>query len=197
MKKLFFFTFLSALTFNSAFAQDYLSCNLKISDNKIDCPFFGACPQKELKESKSQLIVEVHEGETKKGKVQLKKVLVKPGTEDENDNKIIVFKDDQRPEKIKVEKKAEMISYDIKSGINYSVTKFGDTLDILFKTSAYELTITLSGNGRYQDYVLTDDNAISVFCEKLNKDVYEDMIAKKEALEIYKQEKAKAKVKAE
>jgi hypothetical protein len=191
MKKFSFGLLLLALSSGASYAQDYLNCGLRIADNEIDCPFFGSCHQKSLKESKSQLLVEVHEGETKKGKITLKKVLMFPGSKKEKDNRINVFQDDNRPEKIKIEKKADLITYEVKNGINYSVSKYGDTLEISFKTSAYNLNITLSGDGKYQDYVLTNENAISVNCEKLNKDAYDDIVSKKEALISYESEKAK------
>jgi hypothetical protein len=190
MKKFSFGLLLLALSSGASYAQDYLNCGLRIADNEIDCPFFRSCHHKDLKESKSQLLVEVHEGETKNGKINLKKVLLFPGSKKEKDNRINVFIDDNRPEKIKIEKEVDLITYEIKNGINYSVSKYGDTLDIHFKTSAYNLNITLNGDGKYQDYVLTNENAISVNCEKLNKDAYDDIVSKKEALSSYEREKA-------
>jgi hypothetical protein len=181
------FAFISS----SAFAQDYLNCSLKIKDNEVDCPFLRSCPQEILENSRSQLIVEVHEGETVTGEIKFKRVLLHPGSKKEKDNKIVLFKEDNRLERLD-KKDVPFTSYDLKSGINYSVHKSGSNLDIQLNSSVYQLNINLSGNAKYQDYILTSDNAIIVSCEKMNKDTYEDLQARKEAIDAFKLEKSKS-----
>ncbi len=179
-----------------AFAQDYLNCNFKISDNVIDCPWFGGCPQKNLKTSKHQFLIGVNEGETAKGKINFKKVIVKPGTNDEKNNNIIIFADDDSAEKLKYEEKADFAIYTTKSGISYQITKFGPSMDIVLKTNTYTLNINLTGDSNYSDYLINDKNAIAVSCEKISKDVYDDRLTEKEARRRYENDKEAAKAKA-
>ncbi|HXH73635.1 MAG TPA: hypothetical protein VNJ08_01620 [Bacteriovoracaceae bacterium] len=179
-----------AFSTSSVFAQDYLNCGLKIADNKIDCPFFGSCPQEVLKESKSQLFLELNEGDTLEGKIAFKKVLLFPGTSKEKKNKVTIFKSDLRTEMLKSEKKVDLVAYDTQNNIDYTARKVGNTLSVSFKSAVYTLSIDLEGNGKYQDYILTSENAVSVICERLNKEVYEEFKAKKEAIDSYNKEKS-------
>jgi len=197
MKKLFLSLSLLTATLTPAFAQDYLSCNFKILDNKVDCPWFGGCPQKKLITSKNQFLIGVNEGETVKGKINFKKIIVKPGTDAEKENQIIVFSEDYLPEKLKNEEKAEFAIFKTKSGISYQITKFGASMDIIFKTNNYTLNINLTGDSHYSDYIMSDKNSISVICEKISKDVYEDRITEKNELQRYENEKEAAKANKE
>lgn len=179
-----------AFTTGSAFAQDYLKCGLRIGDNDPDCPFLGSCPQEDLKVSKGQLFVEVNEGEFKEGKIGLKKVIVLDKKDKEKkDVRITIFADDTRFEKLKAEKGLNAIAYNSK-GLNYSVQKSGNMLDIYFRSQESYLNIQLTGDAKYSGYVATDSNIINVTCERMNKEVYDEFKAKKEALEAHKKEKA-------
>lgn len=179
-----------ALTTGSAFAQDYLNCGLKISDNDPDCPFLGSCPQEDLKVSKTQLFLEMNEGEKKEGKIGLKKVIVMDKKDKEKkDVKITIFADDDRVEKLKTEKNLNAVAYNAK-GLDYTVSKYGSTLDINIKSPDYYLNITLTGDARYTGMLYTGRNAVFVTCERLNKEVYEEFKSKKEAIENHQKEKA-------
>jgi hypothetical protein len=193
MNKFFILGTLSFIVLGSAHAQEYLQCNLKISDNRIDCPFFSKCYHKPLKESKTQLDLELFDGDKKSGKVQLKRVLVNPDSEDEKDNEIIVFKDDQRPEEIMKEPKSKMITYDSAEAIKYVAQKYGDSIDIQFKTSVYTMDINLTGNGSYSTFFPTQDNLISASCEKVTKAIFDERKAKEIAIKQFKANQEKTK----
>jgi hypothetical protein len=192
MKKLTVSILAFVLTTASAFAQDYLNCGFRIADNKPDCPFLGKCPQEKLKVSKSQLFLELNEGDTKEGKISLKKVVLLDGDDKEKkDVKITVFGDDENLQTFKKEK-VKHISFDSRGSFDYNVQKAGNTFDISFTSPIYKLQMSITGDFKVQDYLLTEDNAILVVCERLSKNVYNEFMSKKEALNQYKKEKSQS-----
>lgn len=189
------FGFLATLFISStSFAQDYIKCDLKISDNTVKCPIFRTCPEKELRESTKTLHILLNEGFDEQGKIALKKVLLHPGTKKQDKNKIILFKDDNRDKKVMDKQLVDMVVYDIESGINYSASKTGNLARLNFKTPNYTFNMSLQGtNAELNTYLLFNENTVLLSCKKMNKEIYDDLQNEKEALDNFYKEKNSAK----
>lgn len=186
MKKSFAFIFTALIT-TTSFAEDYIKCDFKILDNKVPCSLFSRCPEKELRESKTTVNIVVNDGVEHSGKINMKKVLLYPGTRKQDKYDITLFKEDKRDEKL-IEKGMEDITvYDINGGINYSAEKEGRKAKIKFITPNYKFDLLLEGdNSAYSSYLVFNDSAVSFSCLKLNKEAFEDMQREKEAVEKFK-----------
>lgn len=181
---------ITALMSTASFAQDYVRCEFKIKDNEVKCPLIGKCPEKELRESETKLDILIHQGEKLQGKVALREVILHPGTKKEKKNKVFIFEGDNRHESIRDEKEVDLYSYESPTSIDYTISKFGDTIDINFVTPSYRHNIDLRGRVSYSSYIATPDSAIAFTCDKLNKEVFEEGERKQKALEEHLKSKA-------
>jgi hypothetical protein len=181
---------ITALMSTASFAQDYVKCEFKIKDNEVKCPLLGRCPEKELRDSETKLEVLIHQGETLQGKVTLKEVVLHPGTKKEKKNKVFLFEDDNRHEEIRDEKGVDLFSFESTTSIDYTISKFGDKIDINFITPNYKHDLDLRGRVSYSSYIATPDSAIAFTCDKLNKEVFEEGERKQKALEEHLKSKA-------
>jgi len=172
---------------------EYLRCNFKIADNKIICPLIGFCRQRELIKSEHLLLINIRNEETINGKVNFKKVVVKPGTKAQENNQIIIFNDDYRAERAINYKNADFAIIYLKSGISYKFLNNGQNIiDVELKTNTSYLTFRLSDD-EVQDFIASENNSISVSCKKINKDIYEDLYTERHTLSNYQYEKDKKK----
>jgi hypothetical protein len=189
MKKTALFA-MAALFSTASFAQDYIKCDLKIADNKVDCPFLGRCPEKKLRESDSKLEILIHEGETLRGEIGLNQIVLHPGTKKEKKNNVFLFEDDKRHEKIRDENQVDLVSFESSNKISYDVLKEGDSVIINFRTSSYHAYADLRGaNSSYRSFFATADSSILFDCEKQNKEIYEEAERRRKAIEEYQQAK--------
>lgn len=186
MKKLFVTSVLSLFTLN-AFASDYLKCDFKIPDNKVKCPLIGKCPQKILKTSETSIQLELFDGAPIDGEVNLNKVLIDPGTKKEGKNDIVLFADDNKIQSL--EEKVDLVDYEIGERLNYSVVRYGDTINISMNSSVYKGNWTLRGNVTLKSYFLTSESAINLQCQTITKAVFEEQDRKEKALKEFKQRK--------
>jgi hypothetical protein len=187
--------FLATLFISSTtFAQDYIKCDLKISDNTVKCPLFRTCPEKELRESTTTLHILLNEGFDEQGKIAMKKVLLHPGSKKQDKNKIILFKDDNRDKKVMEKEVVDMVVYDIESGINYTASKSGNSARLNFKTPNYTFNMSLHGsNAELSTYLLFNENTVLLSCKKMDKEIFDDLQNEKEALDNFYKEKSSAK----
>ncbi len=189
MKKAAIFAILSLMS-TASFAQDYVRCEFKIKDNEVKCPLIGKCPEKELRESETKLDILIHQGEKLQGKVALREVVLHPGTKKEKKNKVFIFEGDNRHEAIRDEKEVDLYSFESPTSIDYTISKFGDSIDINLVTPSYRHNIDLRGRVSYSSYIATPDSAIAFTCDKLNKEVFEEGDRKQKALEEHLKSKA-------
>ena len=180
-----------SMTTFSALAQDFLKCDFKISDNSVDCPLLGKCPQKILRESTTSFGFELSEGEIIEGSIPLIKVVLLDKKDKEKDDQITLFKDDEKSSKLS-ELKLNLASYDSPSSLEYSIRKEGDTVYVNLDTQNY-LNIWLRGHITYTGWIATQKNVITLSCEQMTRGIYQEYKAKKEALELYRTQKAQAK----
>lgn len=171
----------------SAMASDFLKCDFKIPDNKVKCPLLGKCPQKVLKTSETLLQVELFDGIPQDGEITLNKVLIDPGTKKEEKNDIVVFSDDQRL--IELQDKVDLIDYEINERINYSIVRYGNSINITMASGVAKGNWTLRGNVRLESYFLTSESAINVQCQTITRSIFEEQDRKRKALEEFKQRK--------
>jgi hypothetical protein len=194
MKKATLFALVTLFS-TASFAQDYIKCDLKIADNKVDCPFLGRCPEKKLRESDTKLELLISEGETIRGEITLNQVVLHPGTKKEKKSSVFLFEDDKRHEKIRDEHDVDLVSFESSNKISYDVLKEGESVIINFRTSTYNAYADLRGaNSSYRSFFATQDSAILFDCEKQNKEIYDEAERRRKAIEEYqqaKEEKAK------
>lgn len=186
MKKLLTVSILSLFSL-STFASDYLKCDLKIPDNKVKCPLIGKCPQKILKTSQTSLQVELFDGIPVEGAITLNKILIDPGTKKEEKNDIVLFSDDMRFQEL--DDKVDLINYEIGERLNYSVARYGNTINIVLKSGISTGNYTLRGNISMSTYFLTNESAINIQCQTITRAVFEEQDRKRKALEEYQQRK--------
>jgi hypothetical protein len=186
MKKTAAFLF-TALLSTTTFAEDYIKCDFKILDNKVPCSLFSKCQEKDLRESKTSVNIVVNDGVVDTGKINMKKVLLYPGTRKQEKYDITLFKDDTREEKLIKKGFEDLTVYDINAGINYTAEKEGRKAKIKFITPNYTFDLNLQGdNAAYSSYLVFNESAISFSCLKLNKEAFEDMQRQKEAVQKFK-----------
>lgn len=174
---------------SSAFAQGVLKCDLKIADNDPDCPWIGSCPQKNLKVSRKQLILELNDGDVQESEIELVRVVMLDKKDKEKKGvKLVVFKDDANLAKLK-ENKVKHISYKYKDSVEYHVQKHGDSYKAIFSSPQNKLEIRLEGDYSVQDYLLTSEHAIAITCSTMRKAIFDEEKAKEEALKEYKKQK--------
>ena len=168
----------------TAFGQDHIKCEFKIPDNKVGCfQTLVGCPEKELKESKKEMLFLVHEGEQFSGRIRLNHVVLHPGTKKQDKNKVFVFEDDLRHEKIRDESNIDLVAYEAEHGIDYFIKKEGPFVYLRLQTQNMKMNYTMRGQVGISDYLLTAQSAISVRCEKVNKQVYEAGERRRKAIE--------------
>jgi hypothetical protein len=184
----------SLMISSTTFAQDYIKCDLRISDNTVKCPIFRTCPEKELRVSTTTLHILLNEGVDEQGKIAMKRVILHPGSKKQDKNKIVLFKDDNRDKKVMSKEVVDMVVYDIESGINYTASKSGNLTRLNFKTPNYTFNMSLSGtNAELSTYLLFNENTVLLSCKKMNKEVFDDLQNEKEALDNFFKEKSNAK----
>ncbi|MFA5582781.1 MAG: hypothetical protein WDA09_01090 [Bacteriovoracaceae bacterium] len=186
MKKIFAASILSLFSMSS-FASDYLKCDFKIPDNKVKCPLIGKCPQKILKTSQTSLMVELFDGVPSEGEITLNKILIEPGTKKETKNDIVLFSDDMRFQDL--QDKVDLVEYEIGERLNYSITRYGNTINVHLKSGVYTGNYTLRGNVSLETYFLTSESAMNMQCKTITKAVFEEQDRKRKALEEYQQRK--------
>lgn len=186
MKRLLTATILTLFSFSS-FANDFLRCDLKIPDNKVKCPLIGKCPQKILKTSETTLQLELFDGIPVDGEITFQKVLISPGTKKEEKNDVILFSDDMRFQEL--EDKVDLVSYEIGERIKYSISRFGNTINIALNSSAARGNWTLRGNVALHTYFLTNESAVSMQCKTITKAVFEEEDRRRKAIEEHQQRK--------
>lgn len=194
MKHFFWTTFFASLFTTSAFADGkYLHCEFKISENEVDCPVIGSCPQEILKSSKTNLRLEFNNAGVKKGVIRMKKVVIDPGTDDEDDNDITIFASSKVDESVKA-KDVKLISFDASDKIEYKATYYGDeAVSVRFDTSTNFLVMNLAGNVSRPTFILSKDKAIAINCKLSGKEVLDSELSEKAARLKFAQEEAKAK----
>ena len=136
----------SSLFIGTALADDHIKCDLKITNNKVSCPIFRMCPEKALRESTVQVDIVANEFDETVGNIAMKKVVLFPGTKKEDKNKVLLFRDDQREQKLIEKNSLDLVVYDIKSSIEYKAKKEGNRSIVNFKTPNYTFDMTLTGN---------------------------------------------------
>lgn len=189
MKGLLFI--ISSLVIGSAYADDFIKCDLKITNNKVSCSLFSKCPEKILRESTTQIDIITNDFDETVGKVNLKKIILHPGTKKESKNNVVLFKDDPRDQKVLEKKEIDMVQYDIKSSIEYRARKEGNRSIIKFKTPNYTFDMTLTGNNAHlSGYMLLNESNIVFHCTKMDENQFQDLEAKKEAIQNYQNEKS-------
>lgn len=187
MKRLLSTSLVLSLFSFSAIASDFLKCDFKIPDNKVKCPLIGKCPQKILKTSETSLQVELFDGISVEGEIALNKVIIDPGTKKEDKNDIVLFTDDVRFQEL--EDKVDLINYEIGERLNYSITRYGNSINISMNSAVAKGNWTLRGNVALQSYFLTSESAINVQCQTITRAIYEEQNRKQKALEEFKQRK--------
>ncbi|MFA7614259.1 MAG: hypothetical protein WCY48_08480 [Candidatus Caldatribacteriota bacterium] len=187
MKRLLSTSLVLSLFSFSAVASDFLKCDFKIPDNKVKCPLIGKCPQKVLKTSETSLHIELFDGVPAEGEITLNKVIIDPGTKKESKNDIVLFSDDVRFQEL--EDKVDLINYEVGERINYSVTRYGNAINIVMNSGVARGHWTLRGNVTLQTYFLTSESAINVQCQTITRAIYEEQNRKQKALEEFKQRK--------
>lgn len=182
----------SILISSASFAEDYIKCDFKILDNKVPCSLFSRCPEKDLRESKTTVNLIVSDGVEHTGKIQMKKVLLYPGSRKQDKYNVTLFKEDKRDEKLVEKGFDELTAYDINAGINFKAEKEGKKAKIKFTTPNYTFDLLLEGNNAaYSSYLVFNESAVSFSCLKLNKEAFEDLQRQKEAVKEYKNKEEK------
>lgn len=184
MKKIVTASILSLFSL-SAFASDYLQCELKIPDNKVKCPLLGKCPQKVLRTSETKLNLELFDGVVVKGEITLNKIILDPGTKKEKKNDIVLFSDDQRY--LELQDRVDLYEYEVGERLHYAAVRYGDTISININSSVARGNWTLRGNVQLQTYFITSETAINMNCTTITKAVFEEQDRKRKALEEFEQ----------
>ena len=86
----------------------------------------------------------------------------------------------------------ELASYEANIGLYYNARKNGDTINVHFKLEEYVYNFYIIGDGKYASFMMSSSNPIAFNCERMNKSVFEEFNAKKEAINKFKEEKKKA-----
>jgi hypothetical protein len=202
MKHLIVLATLSLMSFGG-WANSGASCELRITDNTVKCPIIGFCPEKVLRESKMTITEALSSGEVVSNKIVLNKVLLDPGTKNQEKHNIYQFPGDDRLAKLKEEEKdLDLVEYTSKTEIGYSMTSVGDTvsIEIWNNGSTYKARLTGSGNVSYSWLIVlsTTDSKnkpsrtpMFIKCSKTNELAINESELQKEALDKFLEEKKK------
>lgn len=202
MKHLIVMATLSFMSFG-AWANSGASCELRITDNTVKCPLIGFCPQKVLRESKFTLNEVVSSGEVVSNKIVLNRLLLEPGTKNQEKHNIYQFPGDDRLEKLKEKKQdLDVVEYASKTEINYTITSVGDTvsIEIWNNGSFYRARLTGNADISFSNMILLSTldakNKLSrtplfIKCSKTNELAINESELQKEAVEKFLEEKKK------
>lgn len=192
MKILSFAIILGTLV-SSTYAQDVIQCDLKIIDNQVKCPLIGFCPEKVLKTSSLEMTKEIHDGGLEKDEIKLSEVIIAPGTSREKKSHVILFRDDNRVEKLKEDKDADIVSLDASYGINYEIGKYGDHVKIVFKTPVYRYITDLRGHSSQHRAIVPISHGLNMAfdCKKITKSIFDEQSRREKVIEDHKKEREK------
>src|SRR5690606_6166148 len=177
--KTLIFIMVSALSWG-AMAQDYLSCNLKIIDNKTKRN------AKELRESELTLNIELTAGLNYKKEIQIDRVLAYPGQSKTDKYLIRLFAQDKRDEIVSREKEIPMTRMDDVETISLQVYDSGFGTTAHFSTDAARYNLNIQGQGTSgklnfllytkfsylkDEKVVSKLSPIAISCQKVPKEI--------------------------
>ncbi len=210
MKNLIIMATLGLFSF-SAFANRHVQCELKITENEVKCPLGVGlfCSQKDLKESKIIINKEITDGQILEESLPLNRVVLFPGTKKQDKNNIYLFEGDDRASKLREDKELDLVEFQSKEEILYSISNSGNTTHIEFKNgqSKYRFAITGEFSGSLYGWIhanvsSADDRGrvllpVLISCKQLSSSVVDESEIKKKAIEEYLKEKESKKSSAQ
>jgi hypothetical protein len=123
----------------SSFAQEYVRCNFKVEDNKVKCGFLKLCPEKELKKTEHELLLEFNSGVPVSENITLKRVLLHPENEKREQKSLVyLFESDNRDEVLSEEKDINIKSWNINEQLKLDGVKIGNEITIKLVNSIYK-----------------------------------------------------------
>lgn len=202
MKNLIIMATLGLFSFSS-FAERHVQCELKITENEVKCPLGVGlfCSQKDLRESKIVLNKDIADGQVLEESLPLNRVVLFPGTKKQDKNNIYLFEGDDRASKLREEKEVDLVEFQSKEEIRYSISNAGNTTHIEFSNgqSKYRFAITGEFSGDLYGWIhanvsSADDRSrellpVLISCKQLNSSAVDESEIKKKAIEDYLKEK--------
>lgn len=199
MKHLIVLATLSLLSFG-AWANSGVSCDLRITENTVKCPIIGFCPEKVLRESKMNITELLNPGQVIDGKLVLNKVVLFPGTKNQDKHSVYQLPGDNRASILKEEKEIDLVEFATKTEIQYTFSSVGDTIHARISTDgdSYRFRFTGDYKGRLDGWiqlkVLDAKGKRSVLplylaCSKTSEQAISESELQKEAVEKYLEEK--------
>lgn len=123
-----------------AMAQDFLTCEFNITDNKTKRDL------KELRESKTQRKIELYEGLDHSEEIFIDKLIAHPGEKKTDKYQIRAFEDDTREEKVSQEEDARIVRLENGESIELNVSYDGHTTVVNAKTNASSYRLRFRGH---------------------------------------------------
>lgn len=185
MRKLVFSALIIAFSTTAAIAQDYLKCELEINNN-VRCPLLRRCPQKPLRVSKSQLLLEMSDGQVQSGVIEFKRIVLLDNELQPLPSRITFFNTDNTPERIRDNNGVNLTITPSHHNVEYSAQRQGRTISMEFKTENYNANLTVTGNGSYQSYFHARENIVTFKCERLSNAQYQESREIEEAITNYR-----------
>lgn len=193
MKKIISFIFIlwfSSFNLYSQDGVDSILCDFKIVDNQIICSgyLFTKCPHEFLKESQYRTLVQANEGEEKTEVINFKKIEKDSFLKNKSEKEIILFKNDFRAEKINVVNNLKLKMADLSNYIKLTFLKEGEKISVTVgvvdpkKSTVY---LELPKDEKNQQIIFLNETQITMSCEKINKRIFGDLNAEKEAVKKY------------
>ena len=201
MKHLIALATLSLMSFG-AWANSGASCDFRITENTVKCPIIGFCPEKVLRESKMNITEVLNPGQVIDGKLVLNKVVLFPGTKNQDKHSVYQLPGDNRVSVLKEEKEIDLVEFASKTEVQYSISSVGDTVHVRISTDGDSYRIRLIGDykgrvdGWIQMKVLDAKGKRSILplyftCSKTSEQAISESELQKEAVDKYLEEKKK------
>jgi hypothetical protein len=154
MKHLIVLATLAFMSFG-AWANSGASCDLRITENTVKCPLIGFCPEKVLRESKMNITEILSPGQVLDGKLVLNKVVLFPGTKNQDKHSIYQLPGDKRATVLKEEKDIDLVEFVSKTEVLYTMSSVGDTIHVTISSGNDSYRFRMIGNyqGRIDGWI--------------------------------------------